>query len=445
MLRVIVERDRAAITATFASLSGYIRLMRVFLASMAAAGVLFAVGAASASATSAAAQRNLRSALRGGLSAAGGASGAQVVDLDTGRTLFAASARVGRLPASVEKLYTTSTALLRFGPAATLSTQVLGVGSLDRSGGWHGTLYLKGGGDPTFGAGFFDRMAYGTGATIQRLVTGLVNQSGITSVHGSIVGDESYFDSLRGTPATGFAPSTEVEGELSGLAYDRGFSSLSGSVLQNRPALVAAQQFELALRAAGVKVPSATSVLTGATPAAAQPLAAVASPPMATLIALANTPSDNFVAEMLLKGIGARFGARGSTAAGAAVVRAQLARSFGIHPRVNDGSGLSRFDRTSPRDVIAALQRLASNRDFVNSLSIAGVTGTLAAGLRGTPAQGRCRGKTGTLHDVANQVGYCTARDGHTLAFAFLMNSVDPTAGHAIEDQMTVAVAKYAG
>ncbi len=151
-------------------------------------------------------------------------------------------------------------------------------------------------------------MAYGTGATMQRLVTGLVNQSGITSVHGSIVGDESYFDSLRGTPATGFAPSTEVEGELSGLAYDRGFSSLSGSVLQNRPALVAAQQFELALRAAGVKVPSATSVLTGATPAAAQPLAAVASPPMATLIALTNTPSDNFFAEMLLKGIGARFG-----------------------------------------------------------------------------------------------------------------------------------------
>ena len=39
---------------------------------------------------------------------------------------------------------------------------------------------------------------------------------------GSIVGDESLFDSLRGTPATGYAPAVDVEGELSALAYDRG-------------------------------------------------------------------------------------------------------------------------------------------------------------------------------------------------------------------------------
>ena len=88
---------------------------------------------------------------------------------------------------------------------------------------------------------------------------------------------------------------------------------------------------------------------------------------------------------------------------------------------------------------------MAGNPDFVASLSIAGETGTLQLGLQGTAAQGRCRGKTGTLHDVANEVGYCTARDGHTLAFAFLMNSVDPTTGHALEDQMTVALAKYNG
>jgi D-alanyl-D-alanine carboxypeptidase/D-alanyl-D-alanine-endopeptidase (penicillin-binding protein 4) len=421
--------------------------MRVFLAVVATAGVLFVVASEPASAqNTAAAQRTLRAALRQGLRAAGGAGGADVIDLDTGRTLFAASAGVPRLPASVEKLYTTATALLRFGPDGTLTTQVLGVGSLDSAGGWHGTLYVRGGGDPTLGAAFFDRQAYaGAGATVQQLVANLVDVSGITSIHGSIVGDESYFDSLRGTPATGFAPSTEVEGELSGLAYDRGFSTLSGSILQTRPALVAAQQFAVALRAAGVSVSSGTRVFTGATPAGAQPLTSVDSPPMATLIQLANTPSDNFIAEMLLKGVGAQFGGRGSTAAGAAVVRTQLARTFKIHPHLNDGSGLSRADRTSPRDVVTALTGLASNSDFVNSLSVAGETGTLASGLRGTAAQGRCRGKTGTLHDVANEVGYCTAQDGHTLAFAFLMSPVDPSAGHAIEDGMTVALAKYRG
>jgi serine-type D-Ala-D-Ala carboxypeptidase/endopeptidase (penicillin-binding protein 4) len=425
----------------------YIRLMRVFRAVMAVAGLMFVVGSTSASAqTKAAAQRGLRNALNHGLRAASGASGVEVLDLNTGEILFSASPAVRRLPASVEKLYTTATALLRFGPNATLTTRVLGVGSFDSSGGWHGTLYLKGGGDPTFGAAFFDRQAYGgAGATMQRLVTNLVNQTGITSIHGSIVGDESYFDSLRGTPATGYGPSTFIEGELSGLAYDRGFSNLSGTVLQKRPALVAAQQFASALRAAKINIPSGTRVFTGPAPAGAQQLTSVNSPRMATLIQLANTPSDNFIAEMLLKGLGARFGVRGSTVAGAGVVRAELAKSFDIHPRLNDGSGLSRADRTSPQEVVAALEGLASNPDFDNSLAIGGETGTLEAGLRGTPAQGRCRGKTGTLHDVANVAGYCTARDGHTLAFAFLMNSVDPSAGHAIEDQMTVAVAKYAG
>jgi D-alanyl-D-alanine carboxypeptidase/D-alanyl-D-alanine-endopeptidase (penicillin-binding protein 4) len=166
---------------------------------------------------------------------------------------------------------------------------------------------------------------------------------------------------------------------------------------------------------------------------------------MSTLIRLTNTPSDNFFAEMLLKDLGARFGARGSTAAGAAVVRSQVASAFGIHPRLDDGSGLSRDDFTSPRDVVTLLSTLSGDQPFVDSLAVADVSGTLQAALAGTPAQGHCRGKTGSLHDVANLVGYCTARDKHTLAFAFLLNGVDPTFGHGLEDQMAVALATYNG
>src|SRR6516225_54888 len=55
----------------------------------------------------------------------GGADGAFVVDLNTGRPLYSYLPDVGRIPASVEKIYTTSTALLRFGPTARLSTNVL--------------------------------------------------------------------------------------------------------------------------------------------------------------------------------------------------------------------------------------------------------------------------------------------------------------------------------
>jgi D-alanyl-D-alanine carboxypeptidase/D-alanyl-D-alanine-endopeptidase (penicillin-binding protein 4) len=65
--------------------------------------------------------------------------------------------------------------------------------------------------------------------------------------------------------------------------------------------------------------------------------------------------------------------------------------------------------------------------------------------MHGTAAAGRCEAKTGTLHDVSNLAGYCRAADGHTLAFALLMNAVDPTAAQALQDSMTVAVARYNG
>ena len=90
---------------------------------------------------------------------------------------------------------------------------------------------------------------------MRTLVGNLLRANGITAVDGQIVGDESYFDSLRGTPATGFARSTDVEGELSALAYDRGFANIQGTAFELHPAVYAAQQLAGGLRAAGVKLP----------------------------------------------------------------------------------------------------------------------------------------------------------------------------------------------
>jgi serine-type D-Ala-D-Ala carboxypeptidase/endopeptidase (penicillin-binding protein 4) len=401
-----------------------------------------------ASAQPSPAVRSLTSALSSDLRQIGGATSAEVVDMTTGQTLYSVAAAVGRLPASVEKIYTTSTALLRFGPNARLSTTILGSGYLDSNRVWHGVLYLKGGGDPTFGSASFDQSAYGTGATMQRLVSNLVRSLHLTGIRGWIVGDQSYFDSLRGTPATGFAPDLpDVEGLLGALSYDRGFADFEGLVPQAHPALYAVQQFEAALRAAHVKVPAKTRLYIGRTPATAQPLAAVQSPPMSTLIQLTNTPSDNYFAEMLLKGLGAKFGGAGTTAAGVAVVRSELSSTFGIAPQFNDGSGLSRADYSTPRQVITVLEKMYSNPYFFDSLAIGGETGTLQDEMQGTAAQGVCHGKTGTLHDVANLAGYCRARDGHELVFAFLANGLtDPDYVHAVEaNQMAVALAKYDG
>jgi serine-type D-Ala-D-Ala carboxypeptidase/endopeptidase (penicillin-binding protein 4) len=391
-----------------------------------------------------AAGRALDGALNRGMRQAGSYSGAYVVDLNTGNVLYQRNANTGRLPASVEKIYTTTTALQRFGPNATLGTSILGVGQL-RGTTYTGTLYLRGGGDPTFGSASFDAANYGTGATVQQLAANFVRATGIRSLEGNIVADETMFDSDRGTPATGNQPSLDVEGDLSALAFDRGWASASGNTYFPHPAVAAGQQLVSALRSAGVELPRRTSVTAGATPPGATTLASVASPSIATLIALTNGPSDNFFAEMLLKDIGARFGGAGTTAAGARVVQTQMATSFSIHPRLDDGSGLSRYDRTTPVQVVTLLRAMAGNPQFTGSLAVAGETGTLQDEMKGTYAQGRCRGKTGTLHDVSNVVGYCDARDGHMLAFAFLMNGIYPDYAHPIQDRMGVAVAKYDG
>jgi serine-type D-Ala-D-Ala carboxypeptidase/endopeptidase (penicillin-binding protein 4) len=421
------------------------RLAAILGVTFAVLGTASAASSASTARTARSPQAALTSTLSQRIRQAGGASGGYVLDLTTGRSLFATAPDVGRLPASVEKLYTTSTALLHYGPNGTLTTSVFGQGTLDSRGRWRGTLYLKGGGDPTFGSASFDHFAYGAGATIQRLVANLVRTTGITSVQGRVIGDESYFDSLRGTPATGFRFSTDVEGSLSALVYNRGLIN-QGTAYVLHPAVFAAQQFVSALKAAHVKVAAHIPIGGGRTPATARRLTVVHSPRIATLIKLTNTPSDNFFAETLLKGIGARYGGSGTTAAGASVVRSELTAEFGIAPRLNDGSGLSRSDSTTPRQVVTLLAKMASNASFVASLAVAGETGTLQDEMQGTIAQGRCQGKTGTLSDVANLAGYCQAEDGHTLAFAFLMNSVaNPDAAHNVEANMAVSLAKYDG
>jgi len=375
----------------------------------------------------------------------GGDNSALVIDETTDRTLWNYGAAIPRLPASVEKLYTTTTALLEFGANATFETRVFGVGTLSPSGAWSGTLYLKGGGDPTFGSARFDKAMYGTGATVQALVANL-KAAGVTRVSGSIVGDESYFDSKRGGPDTHYNANLETEGSLSALAYDAGFTNLLEDRLQGNPPLTATKAFAAALSAGGIKVAAGTTVRTGRTPAGATLLTSISSPPLHTLMQLTNAPSDNFFAETLLKDIGARFGRGGTTADGAAVVRSVIATRFGIHPQLDDGSGLSRYDRTNPEQVVLLLREMQSNPSFWKSLAVAGVSGTMQDEMLHTRGANNCRGKTGTLHDVANLVGYCTAANGDKLVFAFMMNGLtDSTAGHQLEDLAGEALANYRG
>jgi D-alanyl-D-alanine carboxypeptidase/D-alanyl-D-alanine-endopeptidase (penicillin-binding protein 4) len=180
-----------------------------------------------------------------------------------------------------------------------------------------------------------------------------------------------------------------------------------------------------------------------APPEAAQ-IAAWPSPSVGWLVARTNAPSDNFFAESLLKDLGAEFGGAGSTAAGASVVRSSVA-SLGARPRVVDGSGLSRRDRTTPRDVVdlvAAMDGSDNAAVFEASLAVAGRTGTLRKRMRSTAARDRCHAKTGTLSDVSALAGYCETTAGRRVAFAFLMNSINVNWAHTRQDRMTAGLAR---
>jgi D-alanyl-D-alanine carboxypeptidase/D-alanyl-D-alanine-endopeptidase (penicillin-binding protein 4) len=372
------------------------------------------------------------------LARAGGVSGGYVLDTTTGRVLASVRADTPRIPASVQKLYTTATALLRFGADGTLDTRVLGTGTLTDDGTWRGDLYLRGSGDPTFGSITFTRRAYGTGATTADLAAGL-HELGIRRVTGRVYGDESAFDRLRGGPSTGGRLDVWIGGPLSALAYNRGLANEAGSALQSRPATFAAQQLVTALKYRRVRVNAKVGERT--TPRSAEELAVVSSPPMAKLAQLTNVPSDNYLAETLLKAIGAAHGAGGSTAAGAGVAKDTLAR-FEISPRIVDGSGLSRANATSPRQVVGLLQGMRDEPGFRESLAVAGRSGTLANRMRRSSAQGRCQGKTGSLSNVSALAGYCRSANGHVIAFAFMSNSVVPAYARGAQDRLAAILAR---
>jgi serine-type D-Ala-D-Ala carboxypeptidase/endopeptidase (penicillin-binding protein 4) len=180
------------------------------------------------------------------------------------------------------------------------------------------------------------------------------------------------------------------------------------------------------------------------TPPGAMQLAQAPSPSVAQLLALMLPPSDNFFAETLVKDLGAQFGGAGTTAAGAAVVASTIGALLSIHPKVVDGSGLSEADRTSPYQVADLLVGLANTpigSVLRSSLAVAGRSGTLATRMRNTAAAGRCQGKTGTLTGVSNLVGYCTAANGHLLAFAIFTDRISTTAAHVFQDHMTITLA----
>lgn len=383
--------------------------------------------------------------MKGWLGQGGGpASGLLVVDAESGQTLCATDARRPRPLASNMKLFTTATALSRLGPDTRIPTKVFSDGRIDAGGTLHGSLYLQGGGDPALGTPvFYNGYLAGLGTNLFALKP-QIRAAGIRRITGRLYADDSIFDRRRGVRDSGYATSPYI-GPLSGLAFNSGFAgSTSSSGFSSDPAKLAASKLARSLRARGIGVPSRVAL--SPTPPNADRVAIVRSPTLTRIVDVTDVYSDNFFAEMLIKLLGARLGGAGTTAAGAAVVE-RFARSLGSGVNAVDGSGLTRSNRASPRQVVDLLLGMRNDPvggEFIQDLALAGKEGTVDDRMHGTAAYGRCRTKTGTISGVSNLSGYCFNTSGRVIAFSILMGSVSSLSlAHRTQDRIAGTVAGY--
>jgi D-alanyl-D-alanine carboxypeptidase/D-alanyl-D-alanine-endopeptidase (penicillin-binding protein 4) len=356
-----------------------------------------------------------------------GVTAALAVDLTNGDVLFRRRTQVGLVPASNEKLAVTYTALAVLGPTYRIDTTVYGEGELI-DGVWHGDLVLKGFGDPTL-----------TRGDLRHLVAQL-RAGGVRRVSGAVLGDESFFDGMRTGPLWKSSFYISESPPLSALTVDR---ATYRGIVSAEPARAAASAFRDLLLRAGIRVGGPAG--TGRADGAAFPLATVRSVPMSVLVRWMNRDSDNFMAEILLKQLGAVENQQGTTGRGTAVVRRTLA-AVGVPlagVRLVDGSGLSPSDRLTAGALVGILEAVWKDpgirKPFVASLPVAGVTGTLADRLRTPPARGNVIAKTGTTNTASTLAGYVRSR----FAFAVMNNGrpVNTDSARRAQDRFAAVLA----
>lgn len=433
--------------------------------------------------------------------------GVEVVRVSDGEVVFERGATRALLPASTMKVVTAAAALRALGPSFTFRTDVLTTGEV-KAGTLEGDLVLVGRGDPTLvHERLWKLLSDVRQDGIQRISGDLIVDDtyfvgdplipGWDSKHDLETGP-SYFPAIGAvaidfgsltlvvrpgaevgkaasvelaTPQSGHvsiasALQTGREGSRARVEITRevepgkitfeleGSVPMGSDVRRYRRAITEPTPYFLAvLRAvaeqAGLTVKG--RVRAGAAPADAELLRSLESPPLTSVLMDANKYSSNFMAETVLRALGAEAQGEGSNSAGVRQVRAYL-ESIGVardDVAIANGSGLSRQTTLTPQALIAVLLDMARDRvagpEFVSSLSIAGKDGTLSSRLRDT--DGRVRGKTGTLGGVHTVAGYVLALDGELYAYAFLVNdirgSLDPVKD--LQDDFLAVLAAWGG
>jgi D-alanyl-D-alanine carboxypeptidase/D-alanyl-D-alanine-endopeptidase (penicillin-binding protein 4) len=433
----------------------------------------------------------------------GASVGIEVADLDRRAVLYSRGAETLLNPASVTKALTSALALTRLGPEYTFTTTLLSV-SEPEGETLAGDLHLRGAGDPKLvteqiyklasnvaalgirgihgdlvvDESFFDAVRLGPGweqddserpyqapigaaSANFNAVEVLVYPGPKAGAPTRVVTDPQTayvkIDSEATTGPAGARTKIKVRSVPDG---NRNVLKVTGKIALRHPGWSTWRKIDHPPRYLGtllvemlgrVGVRLKGKVRVGRVPEGARRLTWIRSPPLGVLLRDMNKVSQNFMAEQILKTVGAQTsGKPGSWENGGRALELFL-QELGI-PRgtyvFKNGSGLNDVNRFSARQIVKVLafmyQRFQVAAEYLASLAVAGADGSVKRRLRSPDTFRRLRVKTGWLRGVSCLAGYVGTKAGGSLAFAVLLNNLPRGGvGHRIQRRLAKALVEF--
>ncbi len=425
-----------------------------------------------------------------------------VFDVSAGKHILAHNIHHPLVPASVQKLITTASAVMILGNDHQYETLLQTDGTVDHNGILHGNIYIKGGGDPSFGAAQLDD-TLALDFVFNRW-TEAFQQIGINSVNGHIIADERIFDdemiphrwlwghigNYFGAGASGLSANENeytvffnagagigspaevirTEPHVPGMSFINRVTTgaagsgdqvyiygapwvqerqLTGTVplnarefpvrgsLPDPPGFIA-ESFRVFLINNNIQIQGNSYSYRTLDPLRVQvsdnrtTIRVLESPMFFDIIYRTNLNSVNSYAENLLKSIGHASHGEGSYKAGLQSVD-DFWSSQGVDTHrwaLHDGSGLSPSNRITASQLMTVLGVSARHQSFpllIQSLPLAGYSGSLANAFRGSKSEGLLRAKSGYLKGARSYAGYTTMQNGNLAAFVIIANDYNAT------------------
>ena len=359
---------------------------------------------------------------------------AQVIDAATGKVLFDRASTTPARAASVMKLLTAAAALETLGPDYRVTTRVY-ADAKDPS-----IIYLVGAGDVTL-----SKTKPGANSVYRNApkLSDLARQIGAwsqTQTFSQIVLDTTLYGGSKGEYQSVWDKRGLSEGYMSYVSAlqidgDRDNPASKDSARSTDPVARAGEWFkqELGAKASGAFLSK------GKAPADAIEIASVRSAPLTVWIDYMLTVSDNSLSEAIARLVSLDLGLDGSFASLTQAYRAALSGT-GIDLtglKVEDGSGLSRFNQVSPATVNQLLQKIDQRyKNFqviFDGMPVSGTPGSLS--YRFEDAVGKVIAKTGWIRTGYTLAGFLTPEDGSRLIFtAYNLGDVTITNQEALDE-----------